>query len=147
MNLDEVRLISSSYFNYLRNQVQHLFVYDRKLVFLVKTMPPCQFNSQTDFFVDFSLTTQDPFGTFNALFNIFSDFFKRISQRLIVLFYQGKNVFYVHLVQELLLKIFHIFVEHVDSERFKLIICITCTFMNCWFAIFLDMRPCISSDL
>ena len=147
MNLNEVRLISPSYFNDLRNQVQHLFVYDSKLMFLIETMPPCQFDSQTDFFVDFSLTTQYSFGTFNALLNVFSDFFKRISQRLIVLFYQGKNVFYVHLIQELLLEIFHIFVEHINSERLKLIICITCALMNCWLAIFFNMGPCISSYL
>ena len=116
MNLDAIWSLSSSHFQYLRDQVDNFFVDDGKLVFLFETMPPSQLYSQTDLLVNLSLTTQNLFGAIDTLLNILSDFLQRIRNRDNVLLDEREDILDVHLVQKLLLKSLNIFIEHVQSK-------------------------------
>ena len=99
MNLDVVWSFSSSNFQGFRNQIHNLFVDDSELMFLFEAMPPGQFHSQTDLFIDLSLTAQNLFGALYALLNILSDFLKGFRDGKHILLDERKKIFDVHLIE------------------------------------------------
>lgn len=118
--LDKIWGVSFSHLQNLGNQIDNFFIKGCEMVFLLAGMPPSYFYSQTYLFVNLGLAGKDSLGTLNTLFHVFSDFMKRLSQRLTILTNDRQDILDVHFPQKLLLKSFYIFRKHIPSEGLEL---------------------------